>query len=97
MARMTRRVAMAEAKVWDLRVFEDASGAPALVDVAGFTFALDTLGQHNVTCTVLNYGTGAYMRDAPAAAKKARAAYAVARDQVIATDWLARNAAMYRD
>lgn len=75
--------------------FDDASGAPALVDVSmghqRATFACDMLGA--VTCN--GVGSGLTSRMTAKAAEAAKRAYSLHVEGTLGADWLARNAALY--
>lgn len=65
--------AKAYVEVKNLRVFDDASGAPALVEVADYVFACDTLGKRTaVNCIKPGYGS---RTESKIAARRARIAY----------------------
>lgn len=77
--------------------FDDASGAPALVDVTmrgqRATFACDMLG--GVSCNYV--GSGLTVRATALAARAAREAYSLHVQATLGADWIARNEAMYAD
>jgi hypothetical protein len=78
--------------VTGLRVFEDASGAPAVVRVANYAYAFDTLG--SVRCSLLQPVSGSRL-ESKIAAGRAKAAYVAARDAVVSAAWLKANADLY--
>ncbi len=77
--------------------YDDASGAPALVDVTlghqRATFACDMLGA--VSCNGI--GSGLTSRMTHKAAEAAKRAYLLHVEGTLGADWIARNAAMYSE
>ena len=73
------------------RVFEDGSGAPAVVSVRGWTYACDFLG--DVTCALI---TECSSRRPPKwAAKAAREQYLAELRSRAPANWFDANRAMY--
>ncbi len=72
----------------------DASGAPAIVTVGRYKFALDKLGAR-VSCTGLNASGSA--REQVRAAAAARAAYVERLGALTSAAWHKANRAMYAD
>ena len=78
--------------VKSLKVYSDASGAPAVVESGGYVFACDTLGRVSLTCIRPRSGSRIASK---IAARKAEAAYVAARDAEISVEWLAQNLSLY--
>jgi hypothetical protein len=82
------------ADIESLSVMPDGSGAPAVIRVGRYRFALDRLGQR-VSCHGLN-ATGS-AREQVRAASAARAAYVDALARNTNGAWVAANNSMYAD
>ena len=83
---------MNNATVETIKAFEDFSGAPAVVSVGRYRFALDTLGE--VKCNLIAPVSGS-RKESKIAVSMARAAYLRARAKLVSDAWLAGNAALY--
>ena len=77
--------------------YDDASGAPALVDVTvgrqRATFACDMLG--GVSCNLV--GSGLTCRMTANAAEAAKRAYRLHVEGTLGAEWIASNAALYAE
>lgn len=88
---MNARTAFVDVK--NLVVYEDASGAPAVVTVADYSFACDTVGKTVMTCIRPGHGS---RTESKIAAQRASNAYQDAvHKATLGTDWMRRNAVMY--
>lgn len=79
-----------DVKVIGLDVMEDASGAPAIVEVGPYRYACDTLGHKTAVNCISSTGTRS-------AAMKARHAYNSAVLFATTAAWRERNVAMYAE
>lgn len=77
-----------------LRVFSDASGAPAVIAHDGYAFAFDMLGRVTVSCIRPLFGTRISCERAKDLCERE---YAKLIAERVDAEWLARNAAMYAD
>jgi hypothetical protein len=75
-----------------LRVFDDASGAPAVLEYRGYAFACDCLGEIKMRLIAPVSGTRLANR---IAADVVRTAYGQLLEQATNDDWRTRNASMY--
>ena len=76
--------------VESIRVFDDASGAPAVVSYGAYRFAFDTLGEVKANLLRPVYGSRVANRVALDVCTRA---YLSARG--VSLEWLERNARMY--
>jgi hypothetical protein len=76
-----------------IRVFTDASGAPAVMRCNGFSWAFDCLGK--ITCNLIG-GSGSLV-GFQVALDKASRAYAMVLADAVNADWIQRNATLYAE
>jgi hypothetical protein len=74
-------------------IYEDGSGAPAMVTVEGWTFALDYLGE--VKCRLVT--VSASRKPPKWAASWAQNTYRIALQDKVSAEWFEKNHAMYAE
>lgn len=74
-----------------LEIYADASGAPALIQIGGFRFSCDLLGEIKLNLV----GGPSGRTENRIAADRARAFYRATLDEKTTAEWRAANAALY--
>lgn len=73
--------------------YEDGSGAPAVVEVTGYTYAFDYLG--GTKCTLIGSPALGSRMASEGACRRARDAYVKLVRSLLTRDWFRLNAEMY--
>jgi hypothetical protein len=74
------------------RIFDDASGAPAVLSYDGYTFACDMLGEFKMNCVAPRSGSRLASK---IAALICRASYHSLLATAVTEEWLERNRSLY--